>query len=367
MAETEAPGGTGAAGDEVGGDEVGGGEVGGGEVGGDEEAGGEAAVGNEPTRRRMQDRLTFLTYRTAALIARRAPRFVPVVEMGGLLTAALMPERRAVVARNQQRIARSGPSGASLSSIALRRATLKSFISYARYWGDSFRVNDLAPGERSAAMRFEGLENLQVAMKAGHGVIMGLPHIGSWDFGGAALAALGYPMTVVVESSWDEALFDWFVERRRAMGLTVIPLGPGSASQLLHTLRSGGLVGLVCDRDLPGGGVPVSFFGEQTTLPAGPATLAVRTGAALLPTAVLDGPGDLHCGVILPPLDTARQGRLSEDVARITRDLAVQLEALIRRAPEQWHLFQPNWPSDPGYGESVGDTGAQAPNAEADC
>ena len=46
-----------------------------------------------------------------------------------------------------------------------------------------------------------------------------------------------------------------------------------------------------------------------------------------------------------------RQGGLREDVARITQDLAHELEALIRRAPEQWHLFQPNWPSDPGYGE----------------
>jgi KDO2-lipid IV(A) lauroyltransferase len=49
---------------------------------------------------------------------------------------------------------------------------------------------------------------------------------------------------------------------------------------------------------------------------------------------------------VRPPLDTSRQGRLREDVGRITQDLAHELEYLIRRAPEQWHLMQPNWPSD---------------------
>jgi KDO2-lipid IV(A) lauroyltransferase len=49
---------------------------------------------------------------------------------------------------------------------------------------------------------------------------------------------------------------------------------------------------------------------------------------------------------VLPPLDTSRHGKLREDVQRVTQDLAGALEVLIRRAPEQWHLLQPNWPSD---------------------
>ena len=53
-----------------------------------------------------------------------------------------------------------------------------------------------------------------------------------------------------------------------------------------------------------------------------------------------------HLGQALPPLDTARTGKLRDDVARVTQDLAHALETLIRRAPDQWHLLQPNWPSD---------------------
>ncbi len=236
-----------------------------------------------------------------------------------------------------------------MSKAALRAATLRAFVSYARYWGESSRLNDCSPAELRAHMCFEGFEHLRAGLEAGKGVILGLPHMGSWDYAGAALAAMGYPMTVVVEAGKHPALFAWFVESRRAMGFTVVPLGPKVVPRLMEVLRSGGLVGLVCDRDLAGRGVPVSLFGEQTTVPAGPATLALRTGAALLPTAVVDQPRGGHLGILRPPLDTARGGTLAEDICRVTAELASELEGLIRRAPGQWHLFQPNWPSDPGY------------------
>jgi KDO2-lipid IV(A) lauroyltransferase len=103
---------------------------------------------------------------------------------------------------------------------------------------------------------------------------------------------------------------------------------------------------LLSDRDINGGGIPVEFFGETTTLPGGPATLALRSGAPLLPAAVYYQGGGLHEARVLPALDTARQGSFRADVARVTQDLAHGLEVLIRRAPEQWHLLQPNWPSD---------------------
>jgi KDO2-lipid IV(A) lauroyltransferase len=120
---------------------------------------------------------------------------------------------------------------------------------------------------------------------------------------------------------------------------------------VLRALRANEVVCLLCDRDLDRTGVEVEFFGERTTLPPGPATLSLRTGAALLPVAVyfterLNG----HHAIIRPPISLPRSGDgLRADVARTTQYLAHELEFLIRRAPEQWHMFQPNWPSDPGY------------------
>ena len=73
--------------------------------------------------------------------------------------------------------------------------------------------------------------------------------------------------------------------------------------------------------------------------------MALRTGAALLPTAVYFRGGKVH-GLVRPPIPTERQGRLRDDVERITQLLAYELERLIALAPEQWHLLQPNWPSD---------------------
>ena len=115
---------------------------------------------------------------------------------------------------------------------------------------------------------------------------------------------------------------------------------------VLRALRDNRIVCLLSDRDLTGDGVEVEFFGERTTLPAGPATLAVRSAAALLPVAVYFEAGRGHRGVVRPPISTARQGGLRDDIGRITQCLAHEFEALIRVAPEQWHLLQPNWPSD---------------------
>jgi KDO2-lipid IV(A) lauroyltransferase len=95
-----------------------------------------------------------------------------------------------------------------------------------------------------------------------------------------------------------------------------------------------------------GGGTEVEFFGERTTLPSGPATLALRTGAPLLPAAIYFRGRRLHHGVMRPPVPVERTGRLRDDVALVTQLLARELEELIRVAPDQWHLLQPNWPSD---------------------
>ncbi len=72
-----------------------------------------------------------------------------------------------------------------------------------------------------------------------------------------------------------------------------MPIGPDVSRIVLKALRDNRIVCLLSDRDLTGDGVEVEFFGERTTLPAGPATLALRTGAALLPVAVYfrSGPG----------------------------------------------------------------------------
>jgi len=270
----------------------------------------------------------------------------PVAGVGafavGMALTTARREARRQYARHLRRVV-----GEDLTDAEVRGWTRRVFRNYARYWLEGARLPVVAPEVVRARMLLEsGYEHVVAGMAAGRGVILALPHLGRWEWGGAWLNLQGYPMTAVAEPVEPPALYDWFVAQRQALGLTIVPLGAGAGTVLARTLHHGGLVGLLCDRDLVGNGVEVEFFGERTTLPAGPATLALRTGAALLPTAVYGGPGRDHTAVILPPLTIERSGRLRRDVTRLTEALARDLEQLIRRAPDQWYLFQPNWPSD---------------------
>jgi KDO2-lipid IV(A) lauroyltransferase len=128
--------------------------------------------------------------------------------------------------------------------------------------------------------------------------------------------------------------------------MTVVKIGPDAGKAVLGALRRNQIVCLLSDRDLTGDGVEVEFFGERTRLPGGPATVALRTGAPLLPVAVYFEERGGHHGVVQPPVPAERQGRLRDDVQRVTQELARRFEQLISTAPEQWHLLQPNWPSD---------------------
>ena len=123
---------------------------------------------------------------------------------------------------------------------------------------------------------------------------------------------------------------------------------PLTGAELVGTLRRNGVVGLLCDRDLGGGGVRVSFFGEETTMPAGPATLSLRTGAAIVPNVVYQRHGYVE-GVIKPAIQFERSGKLRADIAALTQLVANELEAMIAAEPTQWHVLQPVWPSDPGH------------------
>jgi KDO2-lipid IV(A) lauroyltransferase len=128
--------------------------------------------------------------------------------------------------------------------------------------------------------------------------------------------------------------------------MNIVPLGPSAGGEVLRALKDNHVLCLLADRDIEGAGIDVEFFGERTRLPGGPATLALRTGAALLPTACYFKRRGISC-VCRPPMVVTRRGkRLRDDVARLTQELAGELEVLIRAAPEQWHLQQPNWPSD---------------------
>ena len=281
-------------------------------------------------------------YKTGSAILRALPRPVAewTAEMGSRIWALNSQERWLLTERN---VLRADPT---LEGPALRAAVFATFASYARYWVDSFRLPDLTPEQVDEGFAFEGYEHIGRAAALGQGPIVVLPHLGGWEWAAFWITrVMGLELTAVVEEVKPQELFDFFVELRRALGMHIVPLGPSAGSQVLAAIRDNHVTVLLADRDIAGGGVEVEFFGERTTLPSGPVTLALRSGAPLIPAAVLfRGAG--HHAVVRPPMDLTRQGRFRDDVTRLTQDLAHELEALIRLAPDQWHLQQPNWPSD---------------------
>lgn len=282
-------------------------------------------------------------YKGASRVARLLPRPVAATAAQGLgrVAARLASERRAQVERNLRRV------DPTLSDAEVARLARHTFESYARYYEESFRLPGTSPADLDAGFTHEGYEHLDAALAAGNGAIMAMPHLGGWEWSGFWLTQVkGFPVTAVVERLEPPELFEWFVGLRRSFGFEIVALGPEAGTATARALKANHTLALLCDRDLAGTGPEVEFFGERTTLPGGPATLALRTGAPILPTAIyFDGPDNRHA-VVLPPLDTTRQGKLRDDVQRVTQALAGALEVLIRRAPEQWHLLQPNWPSD---------------------
>ena len=282
-------------------------------------------------------------YKLAALLSRKLPRKIglSVASFLGHAVARIDKKRRGQVIRNAARL-----SDSEFSRKEVKDFLRKTFESYAHYWLNTFRLIDMTEEELERTFSHDGWELIETAIKEDPGVILVLPHLGAWDWGGLWISKIkGVPVTAVVEPLEPPELFEWFKRSRNALGMEVIPVGPDAGSQVIKAISDKRVIVLVSDRDIGGSSVEVEFFGEKTLLPAGPATLALRTGATLLPVAIYNKSDGCH-GVVLPAISLERKGKFRSDVKRITQTIAEEMEFLIRKAPEQWHLMQPNWPSD---------------------
>lgn len=251
--------------------------------------------------------------------------------------------RREVLASHLRQVC-----GAGLDGRVLDELVAEALASYGRYWAESLRLATVPAGEVLADVEAVGLEIIDGALGAGRGVILVLPHLGGWDWGGSYLAARGYRVSVVVEALRPPAVHEFFAGLRASLGMEVIAVGPGAAKACVAALASNRVLCLLSDRVVPGvAGVEVDFFGSPALLPAGPVTLALRTAAPVLPAAVYfrrGSPG--HRAVVHQALALGRSGRFRPDVTAGTQQLARALERLIRAAPVQWHSLQPVWTAE---------------------
>jgi KDO2-lipid IV(A) lauroyltransferase len=233
-----------------------------------------------------------------------------------------------------------GPQASGKELRALSRAGMRS---YARYWMEVFRLPVISREQILAGTISNGGEEAAFAqMAAGRGVVFALPHMGNWEVAGAWIIARGAgKFTTVAERLKPESVYLRFLAFREALGFEVLPATGGNSrfGVLAQRLRAGGMVCLPADRDVTGGGVEVEFFGQKARMMAGPAALAVQTGAALMPAVLwFDGPRwVVH---IYPEIPVPAEGGRRDKVAVMTQQMARIFEAGVAAHPEDWHMLQ---------------------------
>ena len=289
-------------------------------------------------------RLQFRAWQLATAILTHLPlragyAAARVIGAGGYY---LWPRGRRAMHRNYRRVL----PGASRDEI--RRTARRSLANYCCYLVDFIRFPALTPEQiRDAVGRPERFADLDRALARGKGtVIVGL-HFGNWDLGAGATAARGYPVTVVAETFGDQRLDALVVGARTRLGMAVLKMEHAGPS-LIRTLNRNGLLALLIDRPLAGEGVRVNFFGAPVEVPAGPARLALRTGAAVVLVAF---PRVAHNRLAVETLTdfdfTIPTGRAEADVVRLTQQIMDAAERFIRQHPDQWYMFREMWPRRP--------------------
>lgn len=292
------------------------------------------------------DRLTAAGYGAGWTIVRALPERVARRGFTAAADAAFRRRGPSTVqlARNLHRVL--GPDSTPAALTAVTRAAWRS---YARYWHEVF----LLPGMDHATLgpqvldNLAGIERVRAATEAGRGVVLALPHSGNWDMAGMAVAQEFGGITTVAERLKPESVYDRFVSYRESLGFEVLPLTGGTSNPstvLRERLTQGRIVSLLADRDLSLNGVEVSFFGEPSRMPAGPAMLAALTGADLCPTHLyFTNRG--WAGEIAAPLELPGT-RLRDQVRAGTQLMADHFAARIAEHPADWHMLQPLWPAD---------------------
>lgn len=211
------------------------------------------------------------------------------------------------------------------------------FANLGRLLGEVSQFPRLTPQNISRAVVYEGLENFLAARDVGRGIILLTGHIGAWELSVFAHSLYGHPMSFLARRV-DNPLVERLAESYRTRYGNRSIDKRGSVREVLRVLKSGGVVGILADLNASREeGVFVDFFGLRASTTAGVATLALRTGAAVVPGYIIwDEAAQIHRLHFEPAIETIETGDQKADVIANTARYAQVLEAIIRRHPEQW-------------------------------
>jgi lauroyl/myristoyl acyltransferase len=258
------------------------------------------------------------------------------------------PSKRHVTRLNIAQI-----TGRPIHDHYVNRLALASWRNYGRYASDfiSFPHLDVDTVERNSRDLSEGGSgwqgNMQSALQAGRGALLVTAHFGNWDMAGAIFAR-HHTVSAVAETFNDEQLNQLLQDQRREKGIGIIPLG-SSMRPILRILQQNQFAAIIVDRPMSANqGTQVTFFGRKTYVPGGPAAIALKSGAAIVPAFVWYGHHDQFYVKAFKPIfpQQVKHTERAAEISRLTQCIYDVLEVMIREWPSQWYMFRQFWPSE---------------------
>ena len=295
--------------------------------------------------RRARERSAVRGYKAAAAAISRVPTSLslPIGRAVFVSSYFAWPQKRRIILSNASHVL-----GLPASDRRVRHLARRIYGTYSRFIIELMRLPYLPADEPIRLVRADdrpnggqSFINLFERLRAdGRGLIAVSGHIGSIDLLAGGFALRGLPTYGLADDSAYPELFDEMNAQRNRWGIQVIPWR--NLRRVFQALREPAILGLVVDWGYRAEDVPVQLFGEWTTLPAGPAMLAARTNAAIVPVVCRRLPDGTYDAGHYDPIDI--EDGSPREMQRATQAIATALEDMIATAPEQWYSFKPIWP-----------------------
>jgi Kdo2-lipid IVA lauroyltransferase/acyltransferase len=262
----------------------------------------------------------------------------PIAALTGRVAFLCMPKRRRIAFENFGQVL-----GLPWNHPVTRRTAQRAFGNYFKMIADFILMDSLSPDQIRAMVHPNGRERLDQALAQNRGAVVVTAHMSNWDILAAAAAVYGYPINAVTNELPSGGLNGLVVASRARIGMKMISLGPGSLRSIMKALQRNELVALASD--LYGGerGISVPFFNRPALFPPGPASIALKTGAPIIPVWVRRQPNNTYIAEVEAPLEVSRTGDLVRDIQVTTERIVEFFERIIRQEPDQWLVFLPVW------------------------
>ena len=253
------------------------------------------------------------------------------------------PSRRTAVLSNVRHIL-SNSASPRFRELGEKNTAMLICRSFNEFLYEFFKIPGFDKEKIEQSVSFEGLDNLDSALAGGKGAVIASVHIGNWEFGGAALAMMGYKLHVVAGVQFNRCLSGHVKDMKRKLDINVVSPEEGYRA-LFRALHGNECVVLLVDGDVFVEGLSMELFSKPARIPSGAATLSLRTMAPVVPGYIKrEGPFSFRVCFDKPILPDPRGDR-EKDVERLTEELMSRVEGYIERNLDQWCIFRSVWPA----------------------